>query len=130
MNALLIIFGAGLVLLVVYMNQKTWIRKPWFRLRMAILQMQRRFPDQNELLMAADEVWRELYLLYGTKPPDMTAREYVDYIGRSKENSSVIAGIEQFVEVWETLYYGGIRLNRTQSKYFLKQCLDLAFTSR
>ncbi|MNN35137.1 hypothetical protein D3C81_1489790 [compost metagenome] len=69
-------------------------------------------------------------MLYGTKPSAMTAREYVDYIGRSKENSSILAGVEQFVAVWETLYYGGIRLDRTQSKNFLKQCLDLAFSSR
>lgn len=130
-NALFIIFGAGLIFMVVLMNRKTLLRKQRFRLRMVYLELRRRFPDQKELLMAADEVWRELYLLYGTKPPAMTAREYIDYIGRNKENNSIaLTGIEQFVEVWETLYYGGFRLNRTQSKHFLKQCLDLAFSGR
>ncbi|MNW38726.1 Protein-glutamine gamma-glutamyltransferase [compost metagenome] len=129
-DVLLITFSAGLVLLVALMNQKKLVRKQWFRLRMMALKLRRRFPDQKELLAAADVVWRELYLLYGTKPPAMTAREYVDYIGHGREKSSVFAGIEQFVDVWETIYYGGIRLNRTQSKNFLKQCLDLAFSSR
>ncbi|MNO40477.1 Protein-glutamine gamma-glutamyltransferase [compost metagenome] len=130
MSVLFIALGVGFILLLAILHRKTLVRKQRFRFRYMLLQLRRRFPDQNELLDAADVVWRELYLLHGTKPSSMTAREYVNHISRSKEEQMVLAGIEPFVGVWEKLYYGGIQLNRTQSIKFLKQCLDLAFPSR
>lgn len=129
-STFIFILLAGFVLFVGWIYRKTFVRKQWFRLQLLMLKLRRTFPGRNELLSASDTVWRELYLLYGAKPRNMTAREYVDHIKRDKEISVDCSDLEQFVVIWEHLFYGGNRLDRTQSTFFLKQCVQLAFPSR
>lgn len=82
------------------------------------------FPDQRVLLHAADRVWQQLYRIYGDKPEAMTAREYVDSLAAKQvENFNKL---EEFVRDWETLYYGGSRPDRTNSRNFLELCRNLA----
>lgn len=75
------------------------------------------------LLEAADCVWRRLYQLYGSKPQAMTAREYMKSI--ILREGGIEAAAEEFMKVWETIYYGGNRLNRTDSRNFLRTCYKL-----
>ncbi|MGG6314300.1 DUF4129 domain-containing transglutaminase family protein [Paenibacillus macerans] len=98
------------------------------QLGLYLLMTRRRFPGRRELLFAADRVWRELALVYGPKPPDMTAREYVQAAFREKPGLAESA--EEFVRIWETVYYGGLRTERTDSMNFLKQCRKLALLRR
>ncbi|MFD3261371.1 transglutaminase family protein [Paenibacillus lentus] len=82
------------------------------------------FPDQRVLLHAADRVWQQLYRTYGYKPEAMTAREYVESLAAKPiENFNKL---EEFVRDWETLYYGGLRPDRTNSRNFLELCRNLA----
>lgn len=95
-----------------------------FLLWWIIARPQSMFPDQRLLLHAADRVWQQLYRVHGNKPEGMTAREYVDSLAAERvENFSKL---EEFVRYWETLYYGGARPDRTNSRNFLELCRNLA----
>lgn len=129
-NRLIIVLSVGFAVFVGWAYRRTIVRKQWFQLQLLMLKLRRTFPDRNQLLSAADTVWREIYKLHGVKAKNMTAREYVNYLKESKDETEDFHDLEQFVEIWENLFYGGIRLNRTQSTWFLKRCIQLAFSTR
>lgn len=108
--------------------RKTWIRRSGFLLRLYLLRRRRRFPGKDELLRAADVVWRELSLSYGEKTAAMTGREYVERISPLLGDRAGQLG--RFLRDWEHLYYGGSGLDRTRSRDFLKLCRGLAFPER
>lgn len=108
--------------------RKTWIRRSGFLFRLYLLRRRRRFPDKDELLRAADVVWRELSLSYGEKTAAMTGREYVERISPLLGDRAGQLGL--FLRDWERLYYGGSELDRTRSRDFLKLCRGLAFPER
>lgn len=108
--------------------RKTWFRQSGFLLRLYLLRRRRRFPDKDELLRAADVVWRELGLSYGEKTAAMTGREYVERI--SPLFGDRAGQLSRFLRDWEHLYYGGSGLDRTRSRDFLKLCRGLAFPER
>ncbi|WMT41630.1 transglutaminase-like domain-containing protein [Paenibacillus sp. D2_2] len=95
---------------------------------MYLLKPRRQFPDSAELLSAADIVWRQLYLHFGSKPQAMTGREYITSLqSGSRENS---AELDDFILNWENLYYGGVRLGRLESMSFLRRCRNLVYHYR
>ncbi|MNJ53769.1 hypothetical protein D3C77_491770 [compost metagenome] len=95
-----------------------------FALWWIIVRPRSSFPDQRLLLHAADRVWRQLYQVHGNKPEGMTAREYVDSLAAKQVED--FNKMEEFVRDWETLYYGGSRPDRTNSRNFLELCRNLA----
>ncbi|WP_199925436.1 DUF4129 domain-containing transglutaminase family protein [Paenibacillus bouchesdurhonensis] len=95
-----------------------------FALWWIIVRPRSSFPDQRLLLHAADRVWRQLYQVHGNKPEGMTAREYVDSLAAKQVED--FNKLEEFVRDWETLYYGGSRPDRTNSRNFLELCRNLA----
>lgn len=98
---------------------RLWLQPLWPR---------RSFPERGELLSAADRVWRELSLAYGPKLPALTAREYLAAALRGQPGLAEPA--EEFVRIWEVLYYGGPRPDRKESMDFLKHCRNLALRRR
>lgn len=120
-----IVLFAGFLIITAAQYQKVWLRHASFYVRMIVLQRYKRFPDTNVLLGAADQVWRELHQSYGPNTQGMTAREYIAWIQEHcngpNENWDV------FIRDWETLFYGGERMDRTKSRLFLKLCRNLAF---
>ncbi|TYA11720.1 transglutaminase domain-containing protein [Paenibacillus faecis] len=120
--ALIFLISMGVI------HRKTWIRRSGFLLRLYLLRRRRRFPGKDELLRAADVVWRELSLSYGEKTAAMTGREYVERISPLLGDRAGQLG--RFLRDWEHLYYGGSGFDRTRSRDFLKLCRGLAFPER
>ncbi|WP_410770800.1 DUF4129 domain-containing transglutaminase family protein [Fontibacillus sp. BL9] len=123
-----IVLGVGFALFAAVIYRKTWFRESRYLLWLFMLRRRRKFPSRNELLLAADRVWQELHLAFGPKTSGMTAREYAGMI--AARNGAQNENLESFVSIWETLYYGGAGLDRTESRDFLKLCRNLAFQSR
>ncbi|MEF2966100.1 transglutaminase-like domain-containing protein [Paenibacillus sp. M1] len=121
--------GFGLTVLFAVLYRKYWLRQSRYLLWLFMLGQRRRFPERRELLRAAECVWRELYNAYGAKTPEMTAREYVEFIS-TKNGGRNSDDLESFVRIWENLYYGGAGLDRTDSRGFLKMCRNLAYSGR
>ncbi|MFD1177494.1 transglutaminaseTgpA domain-containing protein [Paenibacillus puldeungensis] len=117
-----ILVAVGLIVLI---GRQVALSSNVLRLRLYQLRKQRSFPGRKELLAAADCVWRELAIVFGPKPPGMTAREYMDKVLQSKPHLTVSAN--EFVRIWESLYYGGELTQRKESMNFLKQCRNLAY---
>lgn len=111
--------------LVVVIGRTVVLRSNILRLRLYQLRKLHSFPGRGELLAAADCVWRELAIVFGPKPPGMTAREYMDKVLQGKPHLTVSAN--EFVRIWESLYYGGELTQRKESMNFLKQCRNLAY---
>lgn len=97
-------------------------------LSLYLLKPRRQFPDSDELLSAADIVWRQLYQSFGLKPQAMTAREYMTSI--QSGNREKYTELDDFIVNWENLYYGRVRLGRHDSMHFLRRCRDLAYRYR
>jgi len=97
-------------------------------LSLYLLKSRRQFPDSGKLLSAADIVWRQFYLRFGSKPQAMTAREYITCL--QAESGGNFAELDDFMMNWENLYYGGVRLGRLESMSFLRRCRDLAYRYR
>ena len=97
-------------------------------LSLYLLKPRRQFPDSDELLSAADIVWRQLYQSFGLKPQAMTAREYMTSI--QSGNRENYTELDDFIVNWENLYYGRVRLGRHESMHFLRRCRDLAYRYR
>ncbi|WP_068614366.1 transglutaminase-like domain-containing protein [Paenibacillus tuaregi] len=82
------------------------------------------FPGRVELLRTSDYTWNCLYARYGRKPPGLTGREYVQNLsGLCLEERT---RLDQFVNVWEALKYGGKDLDRSATLAFLRQCRKMA----
>ncbi|WP_179016012.1 transglutaminase family protein [Paenibacillus sp. 79R4] len=97
-------------------------------LSLYLLKPRRQFPGSDELLLAADIVWRQLYRCFGLKPQAMTAREYMTLVqAGNRENYTEL---DDFIMNWENLYYGRVRLGRHESMHFLRRCRDLAYRYR
>ncbi len=120
--------GVGFVLSVFLIYRRTWLRQGSYLVWLFMLKRRRRFPERSELLWAADRVWKEIYLAYGSKTSGMTAREYVGSIHSKVGDQG--ANLESFVRIWENLYYGASGMDRTKSRDFLKLCRNLAYRER
>lgn len=119
------LLGAGLAVLIA--REIVW-RGNRLQLWLYLRRPRRSFPGRSELLTAADRVWRELDKCYGPKPPAMTAREYLRSALQGRPGLTGAA--EEFVAIWENLYYGGRQPERRESMKFLKHCRNLAFRRR
>lgn len=119
------ILGAGLLLIMVMLYRRIWYRRSVFFLWPHQYRNQERFPDRAELLQAADRAWKELYIRYGAKHQGVTAREYFTSI--STINPALAVNLERFITMWEILYYGDGKLDRSRSREFLDVCRQLAF---
>ncbi|MNX44434.1 Protein-glutamine gamma-glutamyltransferase [compost metagenome] len=83
----------------------------------------RRFPQREQLLLASDKAWKQLYGAYGTRPPGVTGREYIGRIHGLEPAQR--DHLDQFLHVWESLYYGASDLDRMSTKSFLEQCRQM-----
>lgn len=83
------------------------------------------FPDRTALLSAADRAWKGLYVRFGSKCQGITAREYLRSVGTA--HAELAPRLERFIIIWEALYYGGGKLDRSTSRDFLELCRYLAF---
>ncbi|MCM3701207.1 transglutaminase domain-containing protein [Paenibacillus macerans] len=119
------LLGAGFAVLIA--REIAW-RGNRLQLWLYLRRPRRSFPGRSELLTAADRVWRELGQCYGPKPPAMTAREYLRSALQGRPGLTDAA--EEFVAIWESLYYGGRQPERRESTKFLKHCRNLAFRRR
>ncbi|AZK44808.1 transglutaminase-like domain-containing protein [Paenibacillus lentus] len=119
--ALLAVWPA--VWIVTWVAGNVYIWRNLFLLWWITAQPRSSFPDQRLLLHAADRVWQQLYRVYGYKPEGMTAREYLDSL--AAEGIENFSKLEEFVRYWETLYYGGLRPDRMNSRNFLELCRNL-----
>ncbi|MEC0141580.1 DUF4129 domain-containing protein, partial [Paenibacillus macerans] len=119
------LLGAGFAVLIA--REIAW-RGNRLQLWLYLRRPRRSFPGRSELLTAADRVWRELGQCYGPKPPAMTAREYL--WSALQGRPGLTGAAEEFVAIWENLYYGGRQPERRESMKFLKHCRNLAFRRR
>ncbi|MGZ7443426.1 DUF4129 domain-containing transglutaminase family protein [Paenibacillus sp. TH7-28] len=119
------LLGAGFAVLIA--REIAW-RGNRLQLWLYLRRPRRSFPGRSELLTAADRVWRELGQCYGPKPPAMTAREYL--LSALQGRPGLTGAAEEFVAIWESLYYGGRQPERRESMKFLKHCRNLAFRRR
>lgn len=125
-----LIWTAGLlgvwpmIWLIIWMGRNSTVWRDLLTLQRIIARPRSRFPDQKLLLHIADRVWRQIYRMYGNKPEGMTAREYVDSL--AAQETANLGKLEEFVREWETLYYGGLRPDRMNSRNFLELCRNLA----
>lgn len=120
-GATAIVLGAGFLIMI---YREIMFRRNIILLWVQMVKPYRRFPDRIEMLCAAERVWREIYFSHGSKPQTMTVREYAQIITR--ENNAKGTRLEHFITVWESLYYGRIRIDRKGSRDFLKECWNLA----
>ncbi|AWB43371.1 hypothetical protein DCC85_03455 [Paenibacillus sp. CAA11] len=81
------------------------------------------FPGREVLLGSADRAWKSIYRKYGRKPAGITAREYAAKLKEIDKAAGEL--LQDFIEVWELLYYGGNSLDRRASLRFLDQCRRL-----
>lgn len=82
------------------------------------------FPRREDLLWTSKQTWRCLYAKYGCKPREMTAREYIQLL--SGLNHDERSQLNQFIDMWELLCYGGMELDRTATRSFLRQCRQVS----
>ncbi|WP_433945440.1 transglutaminase-like domain-containing protein [Paenibacillus sp. SN-8-1] len=80
----------------------------------------RRFPQRDQLLLASDKAWKQLYGTYGPRPAGVTGREYIERIPGLDPTQR--DHLNHFLHVWESLYYGAGDLDRMSTKSFLEQC--------
>ncbi|GGH38718.1 transglutaminase-like domain-containing protein [Paenibacillus segetis] len=116
-----VVLGTGFLTMV---YREIMFRRNIILLWLQMVKPYRRFPDRTLMLSAAERVWREIYLRYGNKPQTMTVREYAQLITWGNQEKGV--RLEHFITVWESLYYGRIRIDRKASRDFLKQCWNMA----
>ncbi|RUT27691.1 hypothetical protein EJP77_20480 [Paenibacillus zeisoli] len=83
----------------------------------------RRFPQREQLLRASDKAWKQLYGTYGPRPPGVTGREYIQRIYRIDPKQR--GHLDQFLHMWESLYYGANDLDRISTKSFLEHCRQM-----
>lgn len=121
----LFLLAAGFLILVF---REMYKQRDMLRMWVIFLIPRKEFLANGLLLEAADCVWRRLYRKYGSKPQAMTAREYMKSIILRQGGIEAVA--EEFMKVWETIYYGGNRLNRTDSRNFLRTCYKLLVGQR
>ncbi|ANS76963.1 hypothetical protein AWM70_22225 [Paenibacillus yonginensis] len=85
---------------------------------------ERHFPGKVELLRSADAAWAAMHRRYGKLANGATAREYAEALQRKLDESGR-AEMEQFMSVWEPLYYGGDLPDRQTTRRFLDTCRKL-----
>lgn len=116
----------GLLLLLVLLYGRNGYRRALYLLWPFLYRRARAgsFPDRMTLLNAADQAWKGLYVAYGSKTGGSTAREYV--LSVSQAHEELVPDLERFISLWERLYYGNDRLDRSASRDFLEVCRQLA----
>lgn len=120
-----VVLAGGFLLLTILLYGRSGYRHSMYLLWPYFYRRADSFPDRTELLSAADRAWKGLYVRFGGKCQGTTAREYL--LSVSMAHAELAPHLERFIAMWETLYYGGGKLDRSTSRDFLDLCRYLAF---
>lgn len=117
--------AGGFLLLMILLYGRDGYRRSMYWLWPYFYRRTDSFPDRTELLGAADRAWKGIYVRFGNKCQGITAREYLLSISMAHEELTPY--LEKFIVMWEALYYGSEKLDRSNSREFLDLCRYLAF---
>lgn len=119
------VMAGGFLLLIILLYGRSGYRRSMYMLWPYFYSRAGSFPNRTELLNAADRAWKGLYVRFGGKAQGTTAREYL--LSISVADAELAPHLERFIAMWETLYYGDGKLDRSTSRDFLDLCRYLAF---
>ncbi|MFI2858637.1 transglutaminase family protein [Paenibacillus sp. JSM ZJ436] len=103
---------------------RVWrVRLPGNRLRKGAAQ-DAAVLEREQLLCAADQVWRRLAKRYGALGNAVTVKKYMQAL--PLREAQLCAELASFAALWERTAYGAERLSRSEKVSFLRQCRSLA----
>ncbi|MBP2001728.1 hypothetical protein J2Z69_002773 [Paenibacillus shirakamiensis] len=99
-----------------------WVlsRWTWMVVLLIFYLPRNRFPGRPELLKVSEKVWTIIYRRYGNQTVGITGREYISSLG--SEDDYERTELIQFLNTWEAVYYGRVKLDRLSTRMFLRKC--------